>query len=434
MKKIKYFIIILGFVAIILIISLLTYKTVKKNNDIIDNLTEIEIPKSINNIGYNEFFSVSNCISTFLSVLDINNIKYYERTDDGYKYVVTNKQIENNLLALMSDRYKKNQNVDNSSILSKIKMQKESEMLTLTQIEKLSEGKVNSYLAYGFTSNNKNEFIRDICFIVNLDYGNKTFSIEQLSESVDAKDITAESIENIEKNSYNKFVDEEIKITNVVNRYINDFKTMMLVKPESAYEFLDKEYREKRFGNYDKFKEYLNSNKDEIQTLSAEKYKTNYNDGSKEYIILDKNGKYYRFCEDSALNYTVMLDTYTIDLPEFVEQYNKASDEQKVMLNLEKFIQMINSKDYVAAYGLLDETYRANNFSNGNDFIKYIQDNFNRYNTLEKVESITKEGKYYTCTVLISNTKFINNELIERSFVISLGEGTDFKMSMDLDY
>ena len=297
MKKIKYFIIILGFVAIILIISLLTYKTVKKNNDIIDNLTEIEIPKSINNIGYNEFFSVSNCISTFLSVLDINNIKYYERTDDGYKYVVTNKQIENNLLALMSDRYKKNQNVDNSSILSKIKMQKESEMLTLTQIEKLSEGKVNSYLAYGFTSNNKNEFIRDICCIVNLDYGNKTFSIEQLSESVDAKDITAESIENIEKNSYNKFVDEEIKITNVVNRYINDFKTMMLVKPESAYEFLDKEYREKRFGNYDKFKEYLNSNKDEIQTLSAEKYKTNYNDGSKEYIILDKNGKYYRFCE-----------------------------------------------------------------------------------------------------------------------------------------
>ena len=313
-------------------------------------------------------------------------------------------------------------------------MQKESEMLTLTQIEKLSEGKVNSYLAYGFTSNNKNEFIRDICFIVNLDYGNKTFSIEQLSESVDAKDITAESIENIEKNSYNKFVDEEIKITNVVNRYINDFKTMMLVKPESAYEFLDKEYREKRFGNYDKFKEYLNSNKDEIQTLSAEKYKTNYNDGSKEYIILDKNGKYYRFCEDSALNYTVMLDTYTIDLPEFVEQYNKASDEQKVMLNLEKFIQMINSKDYVAAYGLLDETYRANNFSNGNDFIKYIQDNFNRYNTLEKVESITKEGKYYTCTALISNTKFTNNELIERSFVISLGEGTDFKMSMDLDY
>ena len=129
-----------------------------------------------------------------------------------------------------------------------------------------------------------------------------------------------------------------------------------------------------------------------------------------------------------------MLDTYTIDLPEFVEQYNKASDEQKVMLNLEKFIQMINSKDYVAAYGLLDETYRANNFSNGNDFIKYIQDNFNRYNTLEKVESITKEGKYYTCTALISNTKFTNNELIERSFVISLGEGTDFKMSMDLDY
>lgn len=433
MKKIKYFIIILGFIAIILIISLLTYKTVKKNNDIIDNLTEIEIPKSINNIGYNEFFSVSNCISTFLSILDMNNIKYYERTDDGYKFVATNKQIENNLISLMSDRYKKNQNVDNSSILSKIKMQKESEMLTLTQIEKLSEGKVNSYLAYGFTSNNKNEFIRDICCIVNLDYGNKTFSIEQLSESVDAKDITAESIENIEKNSYNKFVDHEIKIINVVNRYINDFKTMMIVKPDIAYELLDKDYREKRFGSYNNFKEYINSNKDEIQTLSAEKYRTNYNDGSKEYIILDKNGKYYRFCEDSALNYTVMLDTYTIDLPQFVEQYSKASDEQKVMLNLEKFIQMINSKDYVAAYGLLDETYREKNFSNGNDFIKYIQDNFNRYNTLEKVENITKEGKYYTCTALISNTKFINNEPIERRFVISLEDGTSFKMAINLD-
>ena len=95
---------------------------------------------------------------------------------------------------------------------------------------------------------------------------------------------------------------------------------------------------------------------------------------------------------------------------------------------------MINAKDYESAYNLLDDTYKANNFKTLDEFEKYIQDNFHNYNTIDSTGNVSKEGKYYICTAYLRNTKFMDNEPIERSFVISLGEGTDFKMSINLDY
>lgn len=50
------------------------------------------------------------------------------------------------------------------------------------------------------------------------------------------------------------------------------------------------------------------------------------------------------------MNFTVILDTYTIDLPEFTEKYTKASDEEKVLLNIQKGFTAINDKDYRYVY------------------------------------------------------------------------------------
>ena len=39
------------------------------------------------------------------------------------------------------------------------------------------------------------------------------------------------------------------------------------------------------------------------------------------------------------------LDTYTIDLPEFVSKYNISSNEDKVLMNIQKVFDSINDKD-----------------------------------------------------------------------------------------
>ena len=101
MKKIKYFIMILGIIAIILIFSLLGYKVTQKDNEVIDDLSKIEVPNSINNIGYEEFFGISNCISQYLDILNKKNSSYY-RTDENGKnmLVVTSSQVKENIIAL----------------------------------------------------------------------------------------------------------------------------------------------------------------------------------------------------------------------------------------------------------------------------------------------------------------------------------------------
>ena len=54
--------------------------------------------------------------------------------------------------------------------------------------------------------------------------------------------------------------------------------------------------------------------------------------------------------ESNITNYEVVLDTYTIDLPEFLEKYNKNSDEIKCGMNIQKLFDAINDEDYSYVY------------------------------------------------------------------------------------
>ena len=435
MKKLKFVIIFLGFIIIVLIVMLLGNRNFMKNKDEIVDLSNIEVPYSLNNIGYQEYFTVSSCISQYLDILNKRNDIYYGIDKEGkYTFTATSDEVSKGILSLISDNYKSEQNINDSNVLNKIKMLDEKNIPVLTKVYKLVEGNVYSYVATGFLININDEYLRDVNFIVNMDILNKTFSIQELSKNADLNNLNIDKLEKIEKNDYNKYIDYSVNTEDVISKHVLAYKRIMLAKPELAYEYLDKDYRDKRFGSYENFQKYIKENESEITSLNMKKYKVSNLDDAREYIIIDDNGNYYRFFEKEVMDYTVMLDVYTIELPQFIEQYNSVGDEQKVSLNVEKFIQMINAKDYKAAYSLLDNTFKANNFPTLDDFVKYIQDNFHNYNTIDSIENITKEGKYYTCTAYLKNTKFMNNEPIERSFVIALGDGTDFKMSINLDY
>ena len=71
-----------------------------------------------------------------------------------------------------------------------------------------------------------------------------------------------------------------------------------------------------------------------------------------------------------------MLDTYTIDINEFIEKYNSSENNVKVALNIEKMIEAIQDKDYKYVYNKLDETFKNNNFKTQQDFEYFIKERF----------------------------------------------------------
>ena len=434
MKKIKFIIIFLCIIALILILAILGYRKLPKGKDDIVDVRNIEVPNSMNSIGYKEYFIVSNCISQYLDVLNKSNSSYYGVDEDGkYSLIVTSNQVANNIIGLLSDNYKKEMDINDSNIASKIKMLDEKNILTLTKVYKITEGRVYSYVAEGFTINMDNKFLRDVDFIVNLDTFNHTFSIEELSGKEELDNIKRDSIEKIEKNDYNGYVEYSVSEEDTINKHVTAYKRMLLAKPELAYEYLDEDYRNKKFGSYEKFSDYIDKIESEIITLNMKKFKINSYDDYKEYIIIDANGKYYRFRENNVMDYTVMLDVYTIDLPEYIEQFNSANEKTKVGLCIERFIQMINAQDYETAYGLLDDTFKQNNFKTVDKFTQYVQGNFHYINNIKTIDYFSKEGIYYVCTVSIENAKFVLNEPIQRSFVVKIGDGTDFKLSFNIE-
>jgi len=129
------------------------------------------------------------------------------------------------------------------------------------------------------------------------------------------------------------------------------------------YELLDKEYKQAKFSNVENFKKYIETNKTEIIGINPQRYQvTDGTNNTKQYVIIDQNGHYYIIREKGVLDYSVILDTYTIDLPEFTAKYNNSTDEQKVLLNIQKCFEAINQQDYKYVYNKLDETFRNNNF------------------------------------------------------------------------
>ena len=116
----------------------------------------------------------------------------------------------------------------------------------------------------------------------------------------------------------------------VSNYYINRYKRLAIAYPELEYNHLDEQYREARFGSLDNFKKYVQKNKEDISKIRASSYMTNYKDGYTEYVVKDQYDNVYIFEEKAVLDYTVKLDTYTLESDKFTSTYKTATNKEKV--------------------------------------------------------------------------------------------------------
>ena len=106
-----------------------------------------------------------------------------------------------------------------------------------------------------------------------------------------------------------------ISTEDVIRKYFNDYKNILINNKEEAYNLLNKDYREKRFNNYDNFLSYLDNNVTEYTySLGIDKYSVSSINGKKVYNVIANNKNQFIFKENTIMNYEVYLDDYTVEI------------------------------------------------------------------------------------------------------------------------
>lgn len=257
--------------------------------------------------------------------------------------------------------------------------------------------------------------------VINIEKNKKPDSIFKQSDNT--------HYEEIKYNKYNEIPYAYINDQQLCNTYLTDYKKSMLNNKEEAYKKLDKDYREKRFGSLENFKNYIAKNEEKIYGIKLVKYEVKVGKNGNTYICIDQYGNYYIFNETSIMQYTVILDTFTVDLPEYKEKYNKAKPGEKVALCIDKFIKNINAENYTLAYNMLSQGFKNNYFKTLTSFENYVKQNFLGKDQIDFVE-LKNEAEVYIYKVTLSSNN--NENKLEKSFNVKLGEGTNFEISFNI--
>jgi len=435
LKTIKYILFVLIIITITFLIIFL------KENNKMQVESEPDVSQDlINEIvlidQFEDYLYIKYCINKYYNCFQMQDerekyINYYEYSEEEYLSEID--ESLSNAFKLLDKGYIKENNLVEEKF---IKEKKDYigrgffiDRIYLVDIDYSKQG----YIVLGREYDTKNNII-DKQFIVKLDKGNYTFSLIQIdNDNFDIqnfdKDVFSE--EEIENNVYNQLEYQEINDETISKEYFSLYKNNLIFNVEYLYSLLNEEYRKEKFNNnLQLFKEYINENYTNLSRAILSQYKVNKYDDYTQYICIDQNGNYYIFNETAVMKYTVMLDNYTVDLPEYVEKYKKVSNKRKTAYNIKKFIMAINDKSYYYAYNLLNEDFKNNYFNTQEKFEKYIKNNF--YEDNEVTLKVYKEDSgLYTYTAEIKNKNNLE-ESKNKTFIVSLGEETNFELSFNI--
>ena len=451
MKTIKKIIILcVVFLILLLIILFILIKSINQENEtpeynsgpqgVVGEYT-LNVESKVQNVmNRKKFYTVQSCVNKFytyyMSIFDESMSQYFKSKQEEQEQ----KQLKAEAIYGMLDKeYLSSNSMTKDNILTKL----EKIDMSITTITSMLVSEQNQnmevYIVNGMLRNTSNNSVTPFQLIVKLDDENKTFSIipQNYSNSKynnvkvgDNLDIKVEN--SIEQNEHNIYTFVIVNEETYIKDMFNNYKEILLYNSDLAYKVLDEEYRQKRFGSLEKFKRNLVSYNEKYAKIEVEQYKQIIKDGYTQYIFIDKNGNYYLFKETSLMNYTVMLDTYTVDVPEIVEQYNSYTDEKKVLYNVLNVFTAINNGDYRYMYGKLDEEFKLNYFKTEADFEKYVNTKWFKNNKISYGEC-QKDNDVYVYEVQISDETGASKNVIKTRIVMKLKEGTDFVMSFGVE-
>lgn len=375
------------------------------------------------------------CVTQYLNAINIKNDAYYTYDEKGnYVLAIDEIKIKENIYNLLSQNYITQNQVTMQNVYEKVETLENQVLFVPIEIAMVQDSEVKSFAISGLLESPQNyQVVGKKTMIVNIDMKNNTYSIEPIKgEDVNIKEIKASQTEtDITTNEHNKYTSITANYETTVKDYANLYKRLALGSPERMYELLDKEYKAAKFGSLESFKKYIQANKNETIGINPQQYQVTQQGKETQYVMIDQNGAYYIIREKGVLDYTILLDTYTIDLPEFTQKYENSTDEQKVLLNIQKFFEAINHQDYTYAYSKLDETFKNNNFKTIAEFETYMKKNFFGKNKLA-AGKVEKQGNIYLYDINMSDATGKDTTIKKKNFVMQLKEGTNFVMSFEV--
>ncbi len=285
----------------------------------------------------------------------------------------------------------------------------------------------------------RKEGLEDLYYlVVNIDYLNNTFAVTNSSkeEFENAKNnITASKYKEdivIEQNLYNRIQEKNMTDFEMLKYYFEDYKYKALYKQQEAFALIDSEYKQKKFGNsFEKYKEYISDNINRLRDANIVKHRINKNGQYGTYIAYDNYNNYYKIIETGINEYTIMLDNYTIEDNELIEQYNKLSAKEKVHTNIDKIIKLINEKNYSELYKYLNSSFKNTYFKTEQEFERYIQRKFFDNNIVGAIE-LEEEGDVYVVKIPYKESLSTSAEQDEITINMRIKEGTQFEISFNM--
>ena len=426
-KKVMIVMIIL--IAVLIIALVIILRSFNKNNSSDYNsntVFEQQISYEENNnilkeTNRNQYYAVKNIVDKYMR--DLNNLKKDDIKDNS-----------NAVYSILDKQYVEEFNVTESNVKEKFNIYTDNEKIHINDMYTFEKSaSIKIYFIYGTTINTGNE----IKLLVKTDSKNSTFSIfpgEYLEKYGYNEQTNVESINILEDeilaNEYNTFKYSNVSDEQMAIYYFEDLKNKVF-EENGLYNILDENYRQKKFSSIEKYNLYLNNLKNDVINRSIVQYKVSNEDGYNVYILVDQEDNYYIFKENAIMYYTVILHTYTVEIPQLIYTYNNATDAEKVLINIQKVFAAINDQDYNYVYDKLDSTFKQNNFPTLEDFEKYIQDNFFEKNKIGYSQYRTS-GNLHIYDITITDRNNSNSSSITKNFIMQLLDGTNFVMSFNV--
>lgn len=466
MEDNKRKIIIIIIIALIILAILLVIMIVKNRKKILDPLygdkfigdyiEEYEKNRA-NNVDDIKAVLVNDATKYFAVSGVIDSMNMYIQYLDGNVYnldiIAEDKNEEQEILAeykqegidsiygMLAKEYKEKYSVDKDYMESNLKKFVGKKYIIDSMFVVEDSPYINTFFVYGSYGS------VEYNFVVVIDSYNRAFEIylnDYVKEQNYSKD-NSDSMKSIhadaiEQNEYNKFTYKEVSKENMLLSYYNSYVELLKSNTSKAYKLLDDEYRKERFPSYDEFNKYVQEvmlkNKNE-EGLTSYNYKNNGD--YTEYCCFDKYGRAFIFKVSSVNKYTVALDTYTIPVLAYDDEYESASEQKKAQICLARFFECINNKDYKKAYSYLNETYKQNNFKTIESFETYVKTYWYDINNIEYQNTVLEGNGTYSILGRISNyspsddgegNNTGNINYLDKTFYIRLGSAyNEFEIS-----
>lgn len=442
--KIKKIIIILVIILGLLLLLFGGILLMNIKRDLPDEEPTINIPiyTSLKTVkDKNEYFTVKTCVSKYFEYLnkeDENNNYIIDEAQEQYLAEQENIRKEA-IYSMLDEEYIKYKGIDQNNIFEKIERRNSSFIQIDYILASERNENVTVYFIFGELEDKKTKETTELKMMIKMDRKNKSFKvilqdyIEEYYKNIrEGEEIDIANINDIEKNNYNIYDYEMIDDAEYVLELSKELQRNLMYNPEKTYDYLNDDYKKQKFGTKEEFIEYVKNNYKKFVMMEIKNYQINNYDDYIQYVCIDQNGDYYIFNETGVMKYTVILDTYTIDLPQFIEEYNNSDDSNKVLMNLQKIVDALNDGDYIYIYNKLDNTFKQNNFPTQADFEKYAKENFYTNNEVS-YSNYRTSGNLHIYDLSFKDKNNAGAQAVTKNFIMQLGEGTDFVMSFNVE-